>query len=98
VITPELIIREVHKYYQVPIEDLLGRKRTKEIVVPRQITMYLLRHEASLSYPEIGREMGGKDHSTIMHGCSKIEADVSKNQRIKDDLSNIKEKIFSTIK
>jgi len=98
VITPELIIREVHKYYQIPIEDLLGKKRTKEIVVPRQITMYLLRHEASLSYPEIGREMGGKDHSTIMHGCSKIEADVSKNQRVKDDLSNIKEKIFSTIK
>ena len=98
VITPELIIREVHKYYQIPIEDLLGKKRTKEIVTPRQITMYLLRHEASLSYPEIGKEMGGKDHSTIMHGCKKIEADVSKNQKIKDDLSGIKEKIHLIIK
>ncbi|MCL5410733.1 MAG: chromosomal replication initiator protein DnaA [Patescibacteria group bacterium] len=98
VITPELIIREVHKHYQIPIEDILGKKRTKEIVVPRQITMYLLRHEANLSYPEIGREMGGKDHSTIMHGCSKIEADVSKNQRVKEDLSVIKEKIFSIVK
>jgi chromosomal replication initiator protein len=97
-ITPDLIIREVHKYYQIPIEDLLGKKRTKEIVSPRQITMYLLRHEAGLSFPEIGREMGGRDHSTIMHGCSKIEADVSKNQKIKDDLSNIKEKIFYLIK
>lgn len=98
IITPELIIREVHKYYQIPIEDLLGKKRTKEIVAPRQVTMYLLRHEASLSYPEIGREMGGKDHSTIMHGCKRIEADVSKNQKIKDDLSIIKERIFSIIK
>lgn len=97
-ITPELIIREVHKYYQVPIEDLLGKKRTKEIVTPRQITMYLLRHEANLSFPEIGREMGGKDHSTIMHGCNKVEADISTNQVLKDDLSLIKEKIFSVLK
>jgi len=96
-ITPELIIREIHKHYQIPIEDILGKKRTKEIVIPRQITMYLLRHEANLSFPEIGRVMGGKDHSTIMHGCTKIEADLSSNQKIKDDLSSIKEKIFSFI-
>lgn len=94
IITPDLIIREVHKYYQVPIEDLLGPKRNKEIVVPRQVTMYLLRHEGNLSYPEIGREMGGKDHSTIMHGSKKIESDISQNQRIKDDLNIIKEKIY----
>ncbi|MFA5926709.1 MAG: chromosomal replication initiator protein DnaA [Patescibacteria group bacterium] len=97
VITSELIIREAHKYYHLSIEDLLGKKRNKEIVVPRQITMYLLRHEAGLSYPEIGREMGGKDHSTIIHGCNKIEADVAHNKRIKDDISAIKEKIYSLI-
>lgn len=97
-ITPDLIIREVHKYFQIPIEDLLGRKRTKEIVVPRQIIMYLLRHEANLSYPEIGREMGGKDHSTIMHGCEKIEAEIANNQVIKDSLTSIKEKIFFALK
>lgn len=98
VITPELIVREVYKYYQIPIEDLLGKKRTKEIVLPRQIIMYLLRHEAGMSYPEIGKFMGGKDHSTIMHGCKKIEADLSINQSMKDDLSVIKENIFSAIK
>lgn len=96
-ITPELIIREIHKYYQIPIEDLLGKKRTKEIVVPRQITMYLLRHEANISYPEIGKVMGGKDHSTIMHGCKKVESDISTNQQLKDDLSAIKEKVFSFV-
>jgi len=94
-ITPELIIREVHKYYRIPIEELLGRKRTKELVVPRQITMYLLRHECSLSFPEIGKEMGGKDHSTIMHGCSKIESSLSVNGRMKEDLAVIKENIFN---
>lgn len=97
IITSELIIREVHKYYQIQIEDLLGKKRTKEVVLPRQVTMYLLRHEGNLSFPEIGREMGGKDHSTIMHGCSKIEADISQNQKIKDDLATIKERIHFQI-
>lgn len=97
VITAELIVREVHKYYNIPIEDLMGKKRVKEIVIPRQITMYLLRHEANLSFPEIGREIGGKDHSTIMHGCSKIESDISQNQRIKDDLTHIKEKIYQYV-
>lgn len=97
-ITPELIIREVNHHYHIPVEDLLGKKRTKEVVVPRQIIMYLLRHEANLSYPEIGREMGGKDHSTIMHGCKKIEIGIFQDNRIKDDLSLIKEKIFNAIK
>lgn len=98
VITSDLIIREVHHYYHIPIEDLLGKKRTKEIVIPRQIMMYLLRHEANLSYPEIGREIGGRDHSTIMHGCEKIEADLSSNLKLKDDLGNIKERIYQIIK
>ena len=98
VITPDLIVKEVHRYYQIPVEDLLGKKRTKEIVIPRQVIMYLLRHEAGISFPEIGKLMGGKDHSTIMHGCKKIESDLSINQRIKEDLSSLKEKIFSVIK
>lgn len=97
VITPDLVIREVHKYYHISIEDLLGKKRTKELVIPRQVTMYLLRHECNLSFPEIGRKMGGKDHSTIMHGCEKIESNISMNLKIKEDLSNIKDVLFSKL-
>lgn len=96
-ITPELIIRVVNKYYNISIEDLLGKKRIKEIVIPRQITMYLLRHEANMSFPDIGKQMGGKDHSTIMHGCKKIESDISQNERIKEDLLVLKEKLFQTL-
>ena len=95
-ITPELIIREIVKYYGTTTEDLLGKKRTKEIVMPRQITMYFLRHEASMSFPDIGKQMGGKDHSTIMHGCKKVESDISQNQQIKEDIIKIKER-FSSI-
>jgi chromosomal replication initiator protein len=95
-LTADLVIREVHKYYHIQIEDLLGPKRTKELVLPRQITMYLLRHECNLSFPEIGRKMGGKDHSTIMHGCEKIESNVSKDVKVKEDLTVLKDRIFST--
>lgn len=95
VISPELIIREVHKYFRIPIEELLGRKRTKELVMPRQITMYLLRHECNLSFPEIGRKMGGKDHSTVMHGDEKIERMLATDSRLKEDLIIIKDHIYS---
>lgn len=94
-ITADLIIREVHKFYKIPIEDLLGKKRTRELVLPRQITMYLLRFEADMSFPEIGREMSGKDHSTIIHGCKKIETEIRNNKKLKDDIGNLKECIYA---
>lgn len=95
ILTPDVIIREVHKYFHIPIEDLLGPKRTKELVSARHIVIYLLRHLCNLSYPEIGRKMGGKDHSTIMHGCKKIETNISTNSRIKEDLTILKDRIYS---
>jgi chromosomal replication initiator protein len=97
IITPDLIIRETCKYFHLPAEDLLGRKRNKEVVRPRQVAMYLLRHEASLSFPEIGREMGGKDHTTIMHGCKKVESEMSGDPRLKEEISMIKNKVHSAI-
>lgn len=97
ILTPDIIIREVHKYYHIPIEDILGPKRTKELVAARHIVIYLLRHLCSLSYPEIGRKMGGKDHSTIMHGCKKIETNISTDSRIKEDLTILKDRIYAVI-
>jgi len=97
IITPELVIKEVCKHYSVPKEDILGRKRTKDIVTPRQVLMYLMRHEINLSFPEIGKEMGGKDHTTIMHGCNKIESEISNNPRLKNDISTIKDSIHSIV-
>lgn len=94
-ITPELVIREVGKYFHLTLEDLLGHRRTKELVIPRQTAMYLLRHECNMSYPDIGRKMGGKDHSTIMHGCEKIESIISADSEVKDNILLIKDKIFS---
>jgi chromosomal replication initiator protein len=56
--------------------------------------MYLLRHELSYSYPKIGKELGGKDHTTIMHGVDKIEKEIARNTNMQYDLSQLKEKIY----
>lgn len=97
-ITPELVMREIGKYFHILLEELLGHKRTKELVTPRQIAMYLLRHECNMSYPDIGRKMGGKDHSTIMHGCEKIGRISTTDPELRKDLANLKDKIFSYYK
>ena len=97
IITPELVIKVICKHYSVPKEDLLGRKRTKDIVTPRQVLMYLMRHEINLSFPLIGKEMGGKDHTTIMHGCNKIEAEMSLNPKLKEDIATIKDSIHTIV-
>ena len=65
------------------------------MVWPRQIMMYLLRHEMNLSYPIIGRELGKKDHTTVMHGVQKIEKEIGINDDLKKELTMIKEKLYS---
>ncbi len=95
-VTPDLIIRETCRYFRVSREDLLGPRRSKEIVYPRQITMFIIRSETNLSFPIIGREMGGKDHTTTMHGCKKIGKEINSNPQLKEDISSIKERIRQT--
>ncbi len=96
-ISPELIIKETCRFFRVNEDDLLGRRRNKEIVKPRQIVMYLLYKELGISYPDIGKIMGGKDHTTIMHGDKKITLEIKTNIQTKDQISMIKEKIYSSI-
>lgn len=96
-ITPDLIIRETCRFYRVSEDELLGQRRNKEIVRPRQIVMHLLYNELGISYPDIGKIMGGKDHTTIMHGDKKIASEAKINIRTKEEISLIKEKIYSSV-
>lgn len=93
-ITYEKILEEVAKHYQVSLDDLLGTRRTKEIVIPRQIAMYLLRTEMNFSFPQIATRIGKKDHTTIMYACGKIEKQLRSNELLQKDLSLIKEKLY----
>lgn len=92
-ITPELIIQIVADHYNLTSLDLLSQKRNKEIAYPRQIAMYLCRSMTASSLQEIGRSMGGRDHSTIVHGIDKITADVEKNPTLQNTIDILKKKI-----
>ena len=89
------IIDKVSKYYQVSIEDMLGPKRDRDIVVPRQVAMYLLRSELHLSFPKISAELRRKDHTTAIHSIDKIEKEIKINPDIKNGVSVLKDRIYA---
>lgn len=94
-ISAKQIIERTAKYFQLPLEDILGPKRDKDIVVPRQIAMYMLRSELHLSFPKIARELGRKDHTTAIHSVEKIEREASYDTEIKAAISEIKERLYA---
>ena len=83
----------VSEYFQISVEDIRSKKRSSNISFPRQIAMYLCRAMTSESFPKIGTEFGGKDHSTVMHSVEKIENEI----KINKDLANIVEKLKKDI-
>lgn len=94
-LTAKKIIKIVADFYEIDISDLVSDSRKKELVVPRQIVMYLMREEGKASFPNIGHELGGRDHTTAMHAYSKIKKEVEKNEKIKQDIVLIKQKLFN---
>lgn len=84
--TPQMILKAVSSFYSVPVDQILANKRSKETVVPRQMAMYLVRKLTSASLPEIGKVFG-RDHTTVMHACNKIE-DARKQSAETDDIIN----------
>ena len=93
--TPKQIINTVSLYFDLPIEDLLGESREKRLAFPRQIIMYLLREEIKSSYPAIGAELGGRDHTTAMHAYSKIAREVQEDMKLKQDIEMIRQRLYN---
>ncbi|MCK4554649.1 chromosomal replication initiator protein DnaA, partial [Candidatus Parcubacteria bacterium] len=91
--SPKTIIDAALKFYDVALKDLIGKSRKKELVVPRQIVMYLMREEINTSYPTIGHELGGRDHTTAMHAFNKISKSIIQDDRIKQEVNSIKQLI-----
>lgn len=94
-ISAKHIVERTAKYFQLPIEDLVGPKRDKDIVVPRQIAMYLLRSELHLSFPKIAHELGRKDHTTAIHSIEKIEREYNLDNDIREHVSAIKDRLYA---
>ena len=89
------IIQAVGEYFDIETDKITGDCRKKELVMPRQICMYLMRTELNYSYPGIGSEMGGRDHTTAIHGYNKIEEGIKTNEKLKSDIDSIKQKLYS---
>ncbi len=83
----------VAEYFQISADDLKGKKRSASIAFPRQIAMFLSRDVLNESYQRIGLEFGGRDHSTVMHSCEKIESDIKTNKSIRETIEKIKKNI-----
>jgi chromosomal replication initiator protein len=94
-VTPERIAKAVSDYYSVPMDALQGQKRDKAIVVPRQIAMFLMREETDVSLLRIGAELGGRDHSTVLHACDKINREVAVNDELRREIAAVRELIYA---
>jgi chromosomal replication initiator protein len=95
IINMDMIQKVVANYFNVSLFDLKTNKRHKNIVLPRQIAMYLSRHQTNLSLPEIGACFGGKDHTTVLHSCKKIEKEIQVNNQLKNIIEQLSTEIKS---
>ncbi len=89
------IMGVVSSYYTLSLEELCGKSRKKEIVLPRQIAMYLLRKENHASFPTIGEYFGGRDHTTAMHACEKIEKLLEHDEETLREINFIRERLYA---
>ncbi len=92
-ITAGVIIDDVSRFFNISVEDLMSKKRTRELVFPRQIAMYLCRTLTEMSYPDIGKAFNGKDHTTVMHACEQIAKQVEINPDMQRTMEELKRNI-----
>jgi len=89
------IIERTAKQFQIELDEIVSSKRDKDIVVPRQVAMYLLRSELHLSFPKIAHELGRKDHTTAIHSVEKIEKELHFDSVLKEHVNAIKERLYA---
>jgi len=99
IISPKQIIEIVANFYNLSPKEIVGQKRQKEIAWARQVSIYLIRETLGTSYPTIGKEIGGRDHTTALHACKKIEKEIkeNQNQKIEQELNSIEQLIKNEI-
>ncbi len=92
-LTMHEILEGVCRYYNVDAAQVRGKQRDREIAWPRQVAMYLMREETDASLLQIGNELGGRDHTTIMHGWEKVHSEVTNNERVRHEIAAVLESI-----
>jgi chromosomal replication initiator protein len=84
------VVDKVARYFDIDQASIYEKTRRKEIVKPRQIIMYLLREDFQVSYPAIGKKLGGRDHTTVIHSCEKIKNELKSNTDLEEEISQIR--------
>ncbi len=95
-LTPKQIVDTISDFYSISLNDLLGRSREKKLAYPRQVCMFLIREETRSSYPAIGQELGGRDHTTAMHAYSKISKEAENDEKTRQEISLIKQRLYNS--
>jgi chromosomal replication initiator protein len=94
-ITADTIIQAVSHHYGIDVRALTGRGRSRNVVVPRHVAMYLLREETEASLVDIGNMLGGRDHTTVMYACEKIAEEMTTDNRLRSEVLSIREKLHA---
>ena len=94
-VTPRELIGVVSHYFDITTDEVVGKSREKRLAFPRQIIMFLMREEMTYSYPSIGTELGGRDHTTAMHAYSKIKGMLDSDDKLRHDIEIIKQRLYS---
>ncbi|HUF39159.1 MAG TPA: chromosomal replication initiator protein DnaA [Anaerolineales bacterium] len=95
---PDHIIHIVAGNFGISEENILGRDRSRQIALPRQVAMYLMREEARISLPQIGEALGGRDHTTVMYGCDKITDLMERDHHFRRQVLEIKEQLYGLVR
>lgn len=93
-LTVEQVLNVIADYYHVDLNDLTGRSRNKEIVLPRQMAMYILREEMGVSLPQIGEAIGGRDHTTVLYAHEKMKEEIEANDQRRREFLAIRERLY----
>jgi chromosomal replication initiator protein len=96
-ITPSQVIETVAKFYSISVPEMVSASRNKELVQPRQIAMYLIRQETDASLPEIGGLLGGRDHTTIIHGVERVKDRLENEEQLRRDVMSVREQLYLNV-
>ena len=94
---PDDVLAEVSKTFGVSNDRLLGRERTREVALPRQIAMYLMREEGGVSLPQIGEIVGGRDHTTVIYACDKVNNLMETDEHLRRQILQIRERLYGRV-
>jgi chromosomal replication initiator protein len=84
------VVEKVARYYDIDHNSIYEKTRRKEVVKPRQIIMYILREDFQISYPAIGKKMGGRDHTTVIHSCEKIKNELKTDNELEEEITQVR--------